>query len=76
MFVEIPKDNLSYLSYVLFEFVQCFRSNPSSRGSRIIDKMAIMTTMTTESMAYFKTISFLENVDAKCRVFLIRHLDE
>ena len=47
--------------------MQCFLSNPSSRGSRIIDKMAIMT---TESMAYFKTISFLENVDAKCRVFL------
>ena len=97
VFVEILKDNLSYLSAqkhlaritkfrlklmqllwtfinsnVLFEFVRSFRSNPSSRGSRI-DKMAIMT---TESMAYFKTISFLENVDAKCRVFLIRHLDE
>ena len=43
-----------------------FRLYPSSRGSRTIYKMAIMT---IESMAYFKTISFVEDVDAKCQVF-------
>ena len=43
-----------------------FRLYPSSRGSRTIYKMAIMT---TESMAYFKTMSFVEDVDAKCQVF-------